>query len=409
MTITANEAGHISGQFTIPANIPYGTKLVEFEGAQTQAQATFIGKGTLKVEELQLVTTTVNRRTLNWRYDPIAQTFVMPSRQQVAAVDLWFTAVGTTNVLLQIRDVSLGFPTQDVVAECILRPSEITAGTWTRFKFRPVVLEAGREYALTVLCNDATSAVAIAGVGEFDATAQKWVTAQPYQVGVLLSSSNGATWTAHQTQDLAFRLLACDFDVETNTHYEGSTTKTFALPNVTVTDADHLLVLAAVERPTADCDVVFHVTVDGTTYAVSEGQPFTLAARYSGIVTWDAVLSGTYTASPTLHKDIHLVSAKRLTDSTYISRAMQCNGGTKLTCYYDAYLPGTTSIDASVLDDNEVWQALPIIEGTELGDGWVEIKRELTPIDYVETRVKLVLHGSGTEIPLVKNLRVAII
>ncbi|NCA71717.1 MAG: hypothetical protein EOM91_16880 [Sphingobacteriia bacterium] len=409
MTLTASPEGRISGQFTIPAGIPAGSKLVEFLGAQTQARATFIGRGTLKTEEFRLITTVVNRQRMSRPVDPIAQTFMLDRQRQVAAVDLWFCAVGTSNVLLQIRDVSLGIPTLDVVAEAILTPSEITTDGPTRFRFPPVVLEEGREYALVAMCNDAVSSLAVGEIGKFDAVAQKWVTEQPYQVGVLLSSSNNRTWTPHQTMDLTFRLIAADYDVETNTTEVGETRRVVALDPVDVVDADHLMVIAAVERPSEATSVVFNVGVGATTYTVMERQPFTLPSRYTGEVALEAVLVGTFTESPKLHRDIMLVSGKRIDGSTYISRAMETNGGTKLTAYYDVYLPGTASVSAQYQNSVGGWETLPVVGGTELGSDWQEVRCEITDLDQPEVRVKLTLNGSAIFRPRVKNLRVAII
>lgn len=412
MPVVANANGQVSGTFQIPADVPAGSKLVQFQGTATDASATFVGRGTLKIDELRAVTTLINRRLLTWTGDPLAQTFVMTQRQQVAAVDLWFTAIGTTNVLIQIREVATGLPTLDVVAEALLTPSEITLAGWTRFRFSPTILEADREYALVVACNDSVSALAVAGLGEFDENAGVWVTSQPYQVGVLLSSSNNRTWTPHQTRDLTFRLLACDYDVETNILEEGQTKKIVSLDSVTVTDADHLIVIAAIDRPTPDCDVVFEVTVDDTVYMVSENQPWTLPERYSGEITWDAILTGTFTDSPALFPDISLVAGKRHIESEYISRAIQTNigadPGVKITAYYDALFPSTASADAFVENGDGVWLALPVVDGTELGDGWIEVKREMTDFDKTETRIKLVLKGSALALPRIKNLRVAI-
>lgn len=412
MSLTANSQGHLAGKFTIPAGIPAGSKLVQFEGTATTANATFIGRGTLKIEDLRVINSRINRRILTWVGDPLAQTFQLRERQQVAALDLWFTAKGNTNILVQIRDVELGLPTPSVITEALLTPAQITVGGWTRFKFTPTVLEANQDYAIVIACNDAITAVATAGIGEFDAAAQQWVAAQPYQIGVLLSSSNNRTWTAHQTKDLAFRLLASDYDVQSNEHTEGATRKVIALTPQTVADADHLLVMAAVERPTVECDVVFNLRVDDTVYTVMEAQPITLPERYSGEVEMEAVLTGTYTDSPTLYQDVHLIAGQRLTESDYITRALQTNIGlaatVKITVYYDVYLPGTASVDAYYESAPSVWSALPIEDGTELGDGWVEVKREVDGFDGLETRIKLVLKGTAQMRPRLKNLRVAI-
>jgi hypothetical protein len=410
MAITANAQGEIKGKFTIPENIPAGTKLVEFSGDTTEATATFVGRGVITVEDLRVVTTQINRRLLTWKGDPLAQTFSLAERLQIAAVDLWFTAIGTTNILVQIREVELGLPAPIVLAEALLTPAEVTVNDWTRFTFTPTMLEAERDYAVIIACNDATAAVAVAGIGEWDADAEQWVTAQPYQIGVLLSSSNNRTWTPHQTHDLTFRLLACDYNVVGNDRQNGVATKTVALTSQTVTDADHLVVLAAVERPTPDCDVIFNVTVDDQVYTVMEDQSFTLAERYTGTVDLEAVLIGTYTASPVLHPDVHLVAGTRLTECDYITRAMQTNIGLSptvtLTAYFDVVRPGSASVTAYYEASESVWAELPVISSTPLGNEWVEIKCVVDDFTGLDTRLKLTLAGTAWEQPQVKNLRV---
>ena len=120
MSLTANGSGQLAGKFTIPANIPAGSKLVEFYAGSTQrAAATFIGRGTLERQELRLVTTIVNRRVLQWFTDPLAQTFTLTAKKMVTGVDLWFKTKGTSNVLVQIREVDNGFPTAEVIGRSI--------------------------------------------------------------------------------------------------------------------------------------------------------------------------------------------------------------------------------------------------------------------------------------------------
>lgn len=71
----------------------------------------------------------------------------------------------------------------------------------------------------------------MAELGKYDAVHERWVTSQPYQVGVLLSSSNASTWTPHQDRDLTFRLLGARFTATI-------VTKTGDYSDVTVIDAD---------------------------------------------------------------------------------------------------------------------------------------------------------------------------
>lgn len=203
----ASSAGTVTGSFTVPANMPAGSKQVEFRGAQSVAYATFVGQGTLSVKTLRKVqnvykhtvntTTVTTTRTIS--SDPLAQTFTVENDTMLAGVDLWFRVRGTTNAQVQIREVENGVPTSVVLAEALVRPgSQVVNGGHTRCLFDyPLPLESGVEYAIVILCNDAQTELAVAEMGKFDASQQKWVTLQPYVVGVLLSSSNASTWTAH--------------------------------------------------------------------------------------------------------------------------------------------------------------------------------------------------------------------
>lgn len=409
MTLTANSQGKIAGKFTIPANIPAGSKLVEFyAGSDQRASATFIGRGTLETDELQLVTTVVNRRVLNWPCDPLAQTFTLPGQVMVSAVDLWFQAKGASNVLVQIRDVDNGFPTADVLAESILTPADISLSAATRFKFPSVALEANHDYALVIACDDAVTALWVGELGQFDTYLQKWVTSQPYQIGVLLSSSNNKTWTAHQDKDLTFRLLAADYNVNTNQHNAGETTKDVVFDPVDVTDADQLLIMAAVDRPTANTDVRFIVTCGANVYTMIEGQPLTLAARYTGTITWKAVLVGTYTDSPAMLPHVSLIAGTRAGTGTYITRAMDCGTAVRVAVIYNALLTGSAAVVVAAEDDNTDWQAVSLDSSVPLGDGWAEYTHVLDPFTATQTRIRLTLSGTNLQCPQVKNLRVTI-
>lgn len=103
-----------------------------------------------------------------------------------------------------------------------------------------------------VLCDDAETALSVAELGKFDATAQQWVVSQPYQVGVLLSSSNASTWTAHQDRDLTFRLLEASFSGASSQQELGS---------VSIAGATDLLLLSLSETPNADTRVEYDMAL----------------------------------------------------------------------------------------------------------------------------------------------------
>ena len=206
---TADGNGTLDGSFHIPAKVPSGAKAVTFTGkGGSRASAVFVGQGQLTVNTLRQV----NTITTIW-VDPLAQTFVLDKATQLAGVDLWFTAKGG-DARLQIRRRGQRRTSRTVLTEAHIPASSIvvSGGGHTRVLLpSPLSLAAGTEYAFVVLCDDAETALSVAELGKFDATAQQWVVSQPYQVGVLLSSSNASTWTAHQDRDLTFRLLEASF------------------------------------------------------------------------------------------------------------------------------------------------------------------------------------------------------
>lgn len=449
MSLIANNDGEVRGRFSIPEGLPAGIKEVVFSGQSSMARATFIGQGHTSTIDRRMVLTTHRQRTIgstwdtydsyftNWvqgvniwgepvgmvdpnstaaaiggaaGFDPLAQTFVLTTTTQVMGVDLWFTTKGTgrQNVLVQLREVVNGIPSYGVIAQATLNPDQITLDAWTRFEFPPATLNANQEYAIVVGANDSVSAIATATLGEYDAAAAQWVTSQPYQIGVMLSSSNNLTWTPHQTSDLTFRLLATAYPSEVNT----PPTRTIALEAVDVVDADQLIILATVERPNAACTLVFNVTAGSDTYQVMERQVLTLRTRFTGTLTWEAVLTGTSYASPVLYKDLQLVAGERLTSSNYISAALDTKvSPTRLTVdmhvYVDTYLPSGTTLTATA-EVGAAWLPLTLVDSTELGEGWVEQQYLLEDIAETQTRLELVMTGTAVRRPILRNLRMAL-
>ncbi|MDR3361323.1 MAG: DUF4815 domain-containing protein [Desulfovibrio sp.] len=263
----ADANGELSGSFSIPPKIPAGAKTVVFSGSEggSSGSAVFIGQGQITVQTMRQVTTVTA-----YHIDPLAQTFALEKTVQVCGVDLWFTAK-EGEVRVQIREVSNGVPTRIILAEAVLEPAQIVAsgGGHTRALFDvPVQLQSGSEYAIVILCNDPVTSVCVAEMNKFDSLAQKWVSAQAYTVGVLLSSSNASSWTIHQDRDLTFRLLEAQFAV-------GLTQ--IALGSAEVEGATDLVVMAVDERPTAATQVEYELTLpSGAVYTIDHSQPLRL-------------------------------------------------------------------------------------------------------------------------------------
>ena len=392
---TAGTDGAMTGTFTIPDGIPAGVKSVVFTGAGgSLAQSTFVGQGTLETTTLRTVQSVVN--TL---IDPVAQTFTLTADSQISGVDLFFTAKGTTGVHVQIRETSGGYPTRVVLAESIIAADALTVGKFQRILFdAPVALTGGVEYALVVLCDDADTALGVAELGSFDSSAQQWVTAQPYTVGVLLSSSNASTWTAHQTRDLTFRLLAPTYAVSDMTVDLGAT--------AIMTGATDLILKACAETPSAASRVDYVVTLPtGDEMTIAADQPVELSTAMTGAVSVKAKLSGDEASSSLLWPGTQLIAGTVARTGTYYTRTIPATGATSLTLVYDAYIPSGATVTPEYQVDGGDWTAMTAKGTTQEGDGNVEYSWHVAISDVDTAKVRLTLTGTTAARPMVYGIR----
>lgn len=403
--LSANAAGVLTGAFSIPEGVPAGDKLVRFVGAGgTTGVAVFSGQGVLDKQVWQRQTTITAQR-FTQAVDPLAQTFTLDASLQVAGVDLWFSAAPTSRSIVHIRETTAGFPNQTVVIEATVEPAGVViGGASTRINFPfPAFLQAGVEYAIVVMCNDAVGALSIAELGKFDPTVQQWVTSQPYSVGTLLSSSNASTWTAHQDRDMAFRLLAATFS---------QSTRTIALGNVAVTAATDFLLLASSDQPTSATSTEYTLTLpDATVLTVEAGQPVHLSAPVTGSVGISATLHGNAAFSPVLRPGTQLVAGVLGATGTYFSRAVTGGASVTVKVVYEASLASGSSVAAAYKgpDVGDVWVALPAATTKAMDDGWVEYTHTVSGVNESSIRASLTLAGTAAARPIVRDLRVIVL
>ena len=398
---TANADGQLTGRFTIPSGIPAGTKLVTFTGAGgTTGSAEYTGQGTLRVRRWNQVTTITTTR-----FDPLAQSFTLTEGRQVTGVDLKFAAIGSTDndVLVQIRESDNGFPTERVLADAVILGTALsTANTFQRATFgTPVYLEANREYFIVISTDDATHAVRVAELGKFDSTAQKWVSAQPYTIGVLLSSSNASTWTPHQEKDLTFRLACADYT---------STTQTLNLGTITVSNMTDLQVLAPIDLPENTSSIVFRYTRgNGEQFELSNGMALQFETSISDTLQIQAVLAGTSKVSPVLFPGVQSVTGTLDPAAFYQGREFQVgSSGTTLKVIFEASIPGTAAVTPEY--DNNGFQSLTLGSTTPIGDGFNEyVYTDTGIVGMTATKVKLSLTGSAASRPKVRNIRAVMV
>lgn len=373
----------ITGKFTVPANVPAGTKLVQFIGSQgSYGEATYTGRGIITTEERRRVAS-------SRRYDPLAQTFTLNEGRYIGGIDIWFSNIGT--VIVQIRDTSLGIPTQTILAEAM--PETINAKT--RITWNPVWLEAGHEYAIVLLTDDAEASVRVAELGKYDSTNGRWVTSQPYQVGVLLSSSNASTWTAHQDRDLTFRLLAARFT---------ENRRIVDIGTINANNVSDFIVLANIERVASDTDIQFIIVEqDGKEHRISENLSIAMRKRITGNLSVKAFLSGTTLRSPLLYPGVQIALGNISETADYITRAIPAGTNSKITITYEALITGTAEVKVYVQDN-----IVDLASGKPIDDNWVERIHILPSFNEIEARVKLVLTGNTPYRPKVRSLRIVI-
>jgi hypothetical protein len=475
MPLTANSNGQITGSFTIPANVPVGTKRVTFLGNQGSfGAARFIGSGTILTRTQRQITTIETRF-----WDPLAQTFRLDQSRHVTGVDFRFTAKGSSSnkVYLEIRETELGLPNATTLAEGVLQGSAITTNAWNKISLtRPVYLQAGVEYAMVLLTDDATHAVGLAELGKFDSAAGQFVTSQPYTIGTMLKSSNASTWTPVQESDLTFRMYGALFTTTTRTIDLGQlrgaavssltrsgttatlttttahgfvtgqrvvisgatqaaynnafvitvtspTTLTFSVAGSPATpatgtilvaagDITDVVALAGVERVSnaTDAEFVFSKP-DGSQIRAAANARVELAEDLNEALTLSAVLRGTTTESPYLFAGTQAVLGNLGETGTYVSRAVPCAANAKVSCTFEALLPGASSVLVEFETSSGTWQSVTMTSSSAVGDGWVE--RIHTVASFAAggttTRVRLTLNGTAAARPQVRQLRLVVI
>lgn len=273
--LVANFGGDVAGVFDIPNTdaLRFQTGTREFKlidnlensdlTAKTRGFGTYHAEGVLQtwqatynsVRNAEVVRTVVTDdrtvvtdervgrliRDTGW-YDPLAQTFLVQNRGGafITSVDIWLASVDPVKpITMQIREVVNGYPGKNILpfSNITLYPYElrdenqpagyglssntieVEGGVWlapdkpTKFKMKsPVFVQDVGEYCVVLLSNSNNYHVWTSELGGIDVTSAtpRLISEQPY-AGVLFKSQNASTWTAHQNEDLMFRLNVAEF------------------------------------------------------------------------------------------------------------------------------------------------------------------------------------------------------
>lgn len=390
---TATSSGDLNFRFTIPDDTPAGRKAVRVTGQYgTIGDAVFTGQGTLVINNIVII-----RRST----DPLAQTFTPTDSCQISALKLYCCAKGNNPIRIEIRETTVGIPNETIIGTATLPAADIVAESDNLFVFEhPIYLSANREYAMVVMSDEATPAVGVAKLGGWDEKVKRYVTAQPYTVGALLSSSNASTWTPHNGADLTFTLYAA--------HY-ATTNKTQVIGGFDAQNMTDLIVFLDAEIPTASCDVSLLITLPtGESLTTGVGQALSFDTPISGRVELAAVISGDHRFSPIVAAGVQAIASTLATTGDYVSVAIVAGEDTRVRVLCDAFVPQGAALTVSAKDTTATtWTPLSAVATRPQDSGFQEITYQADDlISANNIAVRLRLTGNAGARPKVKNLRI---
>ena len=163
--------------------------------------------------------------------DPLAQSFFVENTHGVfiTQADIFIASKDDTlPLIVQLRTVKLGIPTEEVIpfGEVVLQPGYVNtsdnASIPTSVVFpSPVYLSPGETYCIVLMSVSPNYHAWISRMGEIDIQTvnnpeaeQVQVSSQP-TLGSLFKSQNGQTWNPSQFEDLKFNLWRAQFNKKT--------------------------------------------------------------------------------------------------------------------------------------------------------------------------------------------------
>ncbi|TLS51756.1 hypothetical protein FE782_12630 [Paenibacillus antri] len=363
---------------------------------QNESRTSYVGVG-----RRQLIEQTFWQVPWWNQIDPLAQTFLLLEERLVTSVELFFAtkdadSAGYTAkpVTLQLRNVVNGYPGTTVLASKVLEASAVKVSakgeTATKFTFAdPVLLQANVEYALVILTGSSQYRVYVAKMSAKDLMTGNAVSRQPYDVGVLFSSSNATAWTAHQDTDLKFRLYAAEFKKTESKLYFGSKT---------LSEAASQLLLSTSQVVPQGSNLQWQWSSDGANWYALNDTGVTALGAPTRHIQVRAALSGTKKSSPVIQTEaIGAVALSYKTTGTYVSKEWFTNDFfTKITMYVDLYKPSGTAQAADYsVNGGDAW--VPLGEGAAVRQygQYTQYKYEATV--PASNRVRIRIRQSNSE------------
>lgn len=314
---------------------------------QNEAKEAYTGIG-----RREIIETVTWQRVWPRHVDPLAQSFTLTEDRFITAVGLYFkTKDAAKPVTVQIRNMVNGYPGATVLVSKTLTPAEVgvsdTGATETKVTFdEPVLLYRDTEYCIVVISDADTYCIYIAKMAGTDLISGSRVTKQPYTVGVLFSSSNATTWSAHQDADLKFKLYGAVFSDQAVLQFQ----------NVAVTNVGQLI-LAVGELIPEGCGLSWQWSNDGALwFALADGDATELTALQTTVYV-RALLTKGFKTSPVIHANTALlVGMSYKAAGVYVTKQVTAEEFTEILVYLDLNTPsGTAQALQYSIDDGANW------------------------------------------------------
>ena len=286
-----------------------------------------------------------------------------------------------------------------------LEAAQINAAGWTTINWPPVKVDAGEELALVVTAGDTSTSLGVAQVGRKDPTAGAYVTTPAMELGALYSEDAKGNTKELPGTFLAVQLLRASYTEAEHIHDLGS---------FDVTEATDLAVKAGIIKPEAGADTTFIVTLPDAaggsrSYEVDNEQRIELGERYTGAVQLSARLKRGDTMAPILEPGTTLLVGNVAPLADYVGATFAMSGGQRLLVTYEAHLPSGSGVTVQYQPSTAdpvvgAWTPVPYSTNSGQTAGFVTVTHELPGIAAPNVRVRLLLSGTPTARPGVRNL-----
>lgn len=404
-TLKADASGVTKGHFTVPANTLCGTRELAVYPASMPSLAgiasyTANGRDTVTTKTVYTEKVTVNPT------DPLAQAFQFDLDQMITGVGLYFKDKDLSEpIIIQIRNMVNGYPGTTVYGEKVIDGASVktsaNASQETVIEFDdPVYCNGGEQYCFTVLSNSDVDSLYIAETNARDINTQAQVSKNPYLNGVMFSSSNAMTWTAHQSSDMKFNVYGAKFETEGHCYF----------PVIENVEFDRLLVCSDEAIP-AGCNVAWQYSINEGIWLPIESYDDRELDEVAEKVQLRVTITANTHCSPAIAVDsLMLAGFIAQGEGVYISKNVAVEGGyNTIKQVIDLHLPANTSVVMSYATDvdGDDWITVPSTEQVQKSNKYktytFEAELDNTAYNY-RCKVKLV-SSSQTSRPTAQNLR----